>query len=230
MEVKASTQEHLDIEDIKDDVVILKDGGASLVIQTTSVNFDLLSEREQDAMILAFGNLLNSLLFPVQVIIRSKRTDISEYIKSLIELENKEQDSKLKHRINAYREFITELVTKNEVLTKNFYLVVTYNSGVIKPPTGPFDAFTRLFGMKSKRIPVDVTAVLKKAKVELEPKKEFIISELNRIGIKGRVLRTKDLIELFFDIYNKDIAKEQRPRLTKEEYTTPIVEPAIENG
>src|SRR4030065_2326128 len=79
----ASTQEHLDIEDIRDNLIILKHGNAVFVLQTTAVNFDLLSESEQDAMIFAFAALVNSLTFPIQILIRSKRVDITNYLTRL---------------------------------------------------------------------------------------------------------------------------------------------------
>lgn len=228
MEIKASTQEHLDIEDISDDYVILKNGGAAMVLQTTSVNFDLLSETEQDAMIGAFGNLLNSLSFPAQIIIRSKKTDISDYLKKLVDLEQKETDPRIKNRVALYHDFIQELVTKNVVLSKNFYFVISYRGEGIIQKNGPLEPFKRLFGMETKRKPVDVSEVLKRAKTDLEPKRDFILSELGRIGIKGRVLRTKELVELFFDIYNPNVAKEQKPKVPKEDFSVPLVEPAIE--
>src|SRR4030065_2704496 len=81
----ASTQEHLDIEDIRDNLVILKNGNAVFVLQTTAVNFDLLSESEQDAMLFAFAALVNSLTFPIQILIRSKRADVTNYLSRLEE-------------------------------------------------------------------------------------------------------------------------------------------------
>ena len=81
--VRATSQEHLDIEDIRDDLVIMKDGGAVLVITTTAINFGLLSEREQDATIYAYAALLNSLTFPIQILIRSQKKDITGYLRLL---------------------------------------------------------------------------------------------------------------------------------------------------
>ena len=87
---RASTQSHLDIEDIKDNLVILKDGGSTLVLSVTAINFGLLSEREQDATIYAYAALLNSLAYPIQILIRSARKDISGYLKLLEDAERKE--------------------------------------------------------------------------------------------------------------------------------------------
>ena len=122
--IKASTQEHLDIEDIRDDYVVLKTGGVVAVIQTTAVNFDLLSEIEQDAMIGAFAMLLNSLTFPIQVLVRSKRLDISKYIDLVYKVEQQQKDPLLKFQAEAYRKFVQDLIQTNDVLDKKFYVAI----------------------------------------------------------------------------------------------------------
>jgi len=103
---KASTQEHLDIENIIDDLVILKTGWVALVLSLTAVNFDLLSEAEQDATIYAYGALLNSLTFPVEVLIRSKKADITSYFASLSEAEHAQPNPDLKRQIQKYLDFM----------------------------------------------------------------------------------------------------------------------------
>src|SRR5581483_2740349 len=119
----ASTQQHLDIEDIRDNLVILKNGNAVAILQTTAVNFDLLSEREQDSMIIAYAALLNSLTYPIQVLVRSKRMDISNYLRLLEEARNSTPNPALENQIVLYEKFIRDLVSRNEVLDKRFYIV-----------------------------------------------------------------------------------------------------------
>ena len=97
--IRATSQEHLDIEDIRDDLVILKDGSAVLVISTTAINFGLLSEREQDATIYAYAALLNSLTFSIQIIIRSQKKDISGYLRLLDQAEARETKKKVRQQI-----------------------------------------------------------------------------------------------------------------------------------
>jgi len=123
-----STQDHLDIEDIRDEVVILKNGNAAAILQTTSVNFDLLSETEQDAMIFAFAALLNSLSFPIQILIRTKRMDISNYLSHIAAAKAGIHNEDLVSHIEKYEKFIRDLVSKNQVLDKRFYVVVPYIS------------------------------------------------------------------------------------------------------
>jgi len=128
---KSTTQEHLDIFDIKDNLTVLKNGTVCAVIQTTAVNFDLLSDIEQDAIIAAFSMLLNSITFPMQVVIRSRKLDISKYIDKVRKVEAKISDPLLKHQAESYRKFVQEVIKVNEVLDKKFYVVVPSKSYVL---------------------------------------------------------------------------------------------------
>ncbi len=222
-EVFASTQQHLDIYDIDEDLVILKNGGVRLVLSCTAVNFDLLSEVEQDAIIAAYSALLNSLSFPIQVIIRSKKMDISFYLDRLKAVEKEQTNKYLKKRIASYRSYIEQLISKNEVLDKSFYVVIPYQEMLLTSPENPLK---KLFSRRSKVI-INKSAILKKAQIQLEPKKEHLIKQFNRIGIKAKQLTNQELIELFYDIYNPDLSRQQHLR-GAEEYTAPLVRPAVE--
>jgi len=226
--LKASTQDNLDIYDIKNDVLILKTGGAAVVLQTTAVNFDLLSEREQDSMITAYAGLLNSLSFHIQIVIRSKRMDISSYLENLKTVEEGQPNEKLRGQIIGYRKFIEELITQNEVLDKKFYVVIPYGVITTAANPGPFDWVLDLFDMRSKRIRVDSDYVLKKSLVQLLPKRDHLIKEFGKVGIKAQQLKTEELVSLFYDIYNPTSAREQKIKTTAE-YLAPIVEPMIES-
>jgi hypothetical protein len=217
----ASTQEHLDIEDVRDDLVILKNGNAAAVLQTTAVNFDLLSEAEQDAMIFAFAALVNSLTFPIQILVRSKRVDITNYLTRLEEAKRTAYTPGLVAQIEKYETFIRELVSKNQVLDKRFYVVVPY----IGLDLSQIKSFGGVFAPKKPKF--SKWAVLEKAKVNLAPKIEHLIKQLNGIGIKAIRLSTEELVELFYDLYNPEVAREQKAALGTREYTTPVVEPAI---
>ena len=97
-----STQEHLNIEDIVDDMVVLKNGVAAIILETSALNFDLLSEEEQDARIVAFANLLNGFDYPIQISVRTVRTDVSEYIKKLEEYKNRQISKALMRQMEIY--------------------------------------------------------------------------------------------------------------------------------
>ncbi len=216
-----STQEHLDVEDVRDDLIILRNGNAAALLQVSAVNFDLLSESEQDALIFAFAGLINSLTFPIQILVRSKRVDITNYIIELAEEKKKAHNPNLESQIEKYEAFIRELVTKNQILDKRFYVIIPYlsfNISQIKNLGG-------LFGPKKPLL--NKWQTLEKAGVNLEPKVAHLVDQLARLGIKSSRLSTAELVALLYDLYNPELAREQKAALGPGEYTTPIVEPAI---
>jgi hypothetical protein len=215
--IRASTQEHLEIEDIKDDIVILKNGGACLIIGVTSINYDLLSEKEQEAIIYAYASLLNSLTFPIQIVIRSQKKDISSYLNLLKEVEEKEKRPLIKKQIKNYANFVIETVKKNNVLDKKFYIVIP----MFPLEIGATKLLTSGLIAKKRTLPFDKNYILEKAKINLYPKRDHIFRLLGRLGIKGRQLNTQELIKLFFDIYNPE-SPGQKTTETKE-YQEPIV-------
>lgn len=196
--IRASTQEQLPIEDVKDNLVILKDGSCALVLAVSAVNFDLLSEREQDAIIYAYGALLNSLNFSIQIVIRSQKKDISSYLDLLAIQEVKKKDSPLvAGQIASYRTFVAEMVKKNNVLDKKFYVVIPFSALEL----GVGQTLTSLL-KKSTGLPFPKDYILQKAKISLFPKKDHLIRLFNRVGLKAKQLETNELIKLYFEIYN----------------------------
>ncbi|MBI4036537.1 hypothetical protein HY386_01490 [Candidatus Daviesbacteria bacterium] len=178
-----TTQTNLTIVDIREDIVLLKDGGAALVLQTTAVNFGLLSEIEQMSIITAFGQMLNSLSYSIQIIIRSKRLDISSYL-GLLDRALKLQTSPLFSQLMArYRQFVQSLIKEKEVLDKNFYVVI---------PLSRFELGIRITSADR----------LKKSVAMLQPRKDQIAKQLSRVGLKATQLGNKALLQLFYDIYN----------------------------
>jgi len=216
--IRASTQDHLEIEDIKDGVVILKDGGACVIITVTSINYDLLSEREQEAIIYAYAGFLNSLTFPIQIFIRSQQKDISSYLNLLEEAIEKETRPLIKEQIIKYKKFVGETVKKNNVLDKKFYIVIPMSSLEI----GVAKALTSTFKPGKKKLPFDKAYILEKAKINLYPKRDHILRLLGRIGLKGKQLETKELIKLFFEIYNPEAPGQQIAET--ELYQKPLVQ------
>lgn len=225
----ASTQEHLDLLDIQGSLVLLKTGGAAMVLQATSVNFDLLSEREQDAMIAAYATLLNSLTFPIQIVVNSRKLDISAYLAKIDEQAkgSTQANPYLRRKIDSYKEFIVSLVAKGEVLDKRFYIVIPYFEG----PTlaqNPAGLLSFLFGGKPKAPRINKAALLEKARVNLEPKRDHLIKQFERLGIKARQLTTSELIELYYEIYNPEAARVQHIAGGAGNYTSALIEPAVE--
>ncbi len=124
--VKASTQSFIEIEEIKDDVVLMKDFSAATVVEVGAVNFWLLSTEEQSSMIYAYSELLNSLSFPIQILIVSKKIDVSSYLDYLEDKINKQTVDILKNRMIEYREFIKSIIKINTVLEKRFFLLFLF--------------------------------------------------------------------------------------------------------
>ena len=165
-----TTQEHLDILDIKDNLVVLKNGIICAVLQTTAVNFDLLSEIEQDAIIAAFSMLLNSITFPIQVVLRSKKLDITKYIEKIQRVESKITDPLMKHQAEAYRKFVQEVIKTNEVLDKKFFVVVPSGATMNLEQTGAFDWVSKLFGVQNRRVRVNVDKAIQEASIQYHQK------------------------------------------------------------
>lgn len=196
--IRATTQEQLPVEDIKENLVILKDGSCAMVLSVSSVNFDLLSEREQEATIYAYGALLNSLTFPIQLLILSKKKDISSYLDLLEKQETRKADSPLlKNLINSYRKFVAEMVKKNNVLDKKFYVVIPFSALEL----GVTSSLTSLI-KPGRALPFPKEHILQKAIVSLVPKKDHLIKLFARLGLTAKQLESKELIKLFYEIYN----------------------------
>lgn len=201
-EIKASTQKHLDLEDIRDDFVVLKTGDVVAVLETGAVNFDLLSEREQDAMIEAYSSLLNSLSFPVQVVVRSQKLDISSYLSQLKKAEEEQKSESLKKHIRFYYSFVKELITKNDVLDKAFYVVVPHREVKISLGNPLRQILSGFKGEKETPEAVNPEEAIEAARPKLEPRIDHLIKQFARIGIQARRLKTEELIKIFYEIYN----------------------------
>lgn len=198
--VNATTQDHLDIYDVTDDLVITTSGAVALAIQTNAVNFDLLSEHEQDNKIFAFAGLLNSLNFHVQILIKTQRIDISSYVNYLKTQKSHQQNEKLAHQLNVYTEFIQNLIVTNDVLDKQFYFVIPYNPSVVMAGAKvkkPKDDETKISaGQKAK--------IIEQGKIFLYPKRDHVLKQLGRMGLIGHQLTNEELVQVFYDIYNNE--------------------------
>lgn len=179
-----TTQDHIPIKDIVDDIVFLKDGGGALVLQVSAVNFGLLSEREQMAIIQSFAQMLNSLSFSIQIVIYSKRLNISSYLNLLDKAQRAQSNALLSQMITSYKQFIRTLIKENEVLDKKFYVVIPL--------------FKLELGLVSSKEILE-----QKIKTILMPRRDQVIRQLSRAGLLAEQLTTEKLIELFYEIYNE---------------------------
>lgn len=187
--VKASTQSFIEIEEIKDDIVLMKDFSASCVIEVGAVNFWLLSSEEQTSMIYAYAGLLNSLSFPVQILIISKKMDVSMYLDYLDGKINSQSNELLKSRLLSYKGFITNVVKKNVVLEKRFFFII---------PFSPLEL--GISGANPGSLNKEY--VISRAKTSLYPKRDHLLRLLAKIGLQAGVLQSQSLVELYYNLYN----------------------------
>lgn len=199
----ATTQDHLAIKDIQDDLVINKNGSVAMVIQTSAINFDLLAEYEQDNKIYAFAGLLNSLNFRIQILIRTKRIDISNYITYLKAQKQETMTEGLKKQLDIYTHFVENLIVQNNVLDKSFFIVVPYHSGGVIPDNSILNS-KKKSKEEEEASSIKTEQLLEKAKIFLYPKRDHILKQLNGMGLSGNQLTTKDLISEFYTTYNPE--------------------------
>lgn len=195
---KASTQHFTEILDIQEDIVLLSGGDACIIIELQAVNFALLSGEEQDAKVFGYAALLNSLSFPVQILMRSKKIDIVPYINSLSDASAKTTNTKLADSISKYKEFVQQLVTTAVVLDKKFYMVIAYS--FLEEGVG---SITRI----GHNTPSDKNDFFIRAKASLHTKAESLLSQIDRMAIRAKILEKDALINLFHDIFNEEGSK-----------------------
>lgn len=223
--IKATTQEHLDIYTIKDHLIILKDGSTALVLQVSAINFGLLSEDEQDALIFSYASLLNSLSFPIQILMRSIKKDISAYLELLDSKLEETNSQKLKEQIIKYRSFVRSLVKKNKVLEKKFYIIIPYGYLGVGQVTTSLNPFAKA----PQKPPQDLEYLLPKARTELYPRRDHLIRQLARLGLQSRQLTTQELVTMFYRAYNPSAEGVEQYLTLPSDYETPSVQTEQEN-
>ncbi len=194
--IRASTQQFTEIEDVVQNIIMFVDGSCALILSVTAVNFGLLSEKEQEAIIYAYAGILNSLSFPVQILIRSKHKDITAYLKLLEDKEKEQKIPKLAKSIHGYRAFIESTVKEKEVLDKKFYIIIPFSNLELGPSTSV------LFGSKKSGLPYAKSYIVERALIALLPKRDHIQRLLGRLGLRSIQLTNDKITQLFFSLYN----------------------------
>lgn len=193
--IHSSTQKFTEVVDFTDNVVILQDGNACMIIEITANNFALLSQREQDTKIFSYAAFLNSLSFPIQILVRNKRMDISSYLKTLDDVEKTIKIPQLINHIKLYRSFVHEMVTVNVVLNKSFYIIIRYS---------PLETGVSGVAHASQKGISQVEANTQAAKKSLRSKADSILIQLQKFAMSAKILEKEDLISLFYIIYNEE--------------------------
>jgi len=197
--IRSSTQVFTEIEAIGQNIVMFSDGACALVISASAVNFGLLSEREQDLLITSYAGLLNSLSFPIELLIRTQHKDVTAYLRLLEDQERKQKSPRLAKSIHDYRLFVASTVKEKDVLDKNFYIIIPFSSLELGIST------SLLFPNKKKGLPYPKQYIFERALTVLNPKRDHLVRLLNRVGLRAYQLTSEQLVKLFFASYNADV-------------------------
>lgn len=203
-----TTQNSLLISEIRDGMVIMSDGSFRAVIACKSINFDLMSSREREGVEFSYQNFLNALYFPVQVFIRSQRVDIGPYIDRLVQIRRSQDNMLLNVLMDDYINFIDILSQEANIMDKSFFIVVPYFPGgdganLLEQSKG---FFGKLFPKQKNAVTKIDKAAYEKAKDEIKNRIDSVMSGLFQIGVKSVQLNTKELGELYYNVYNPDTA------------------------
>lgn len=205
----SSTQANLRIGEIRDNVLVLKNGGIRAILKTTSINFNLKSEQEQNSIISGYQAFLNALEFPIQIVVRSKKLDIDNYIDQVKTLGEKQENKLLQEQTYEYAEYIKKLVDYADIMEKEFYVIIPYNPGRTDMEAGGISTFfQRLFGQKESYSDIKQRhGEFQNLKKELTQRVNIVKSGLEGCGLKAEELNTEEIIELFYNIYNPVLSR-----------------------
>jgi type IV secretory pathway VirB4 component len=201
------SQRFLDIAEIKEDTVILKDGTLRAVLLVSSINFALKSVDEQNAIVQAYMQFLNGIDFPIQIVIQSRKMNIDNYLRQLAESEKTQANDLLKRQIGDYTEFVKQLVKLGDIMQKRFYVVV---------PVNPATSKQKGFFQRVQEILTPSGAIhlseerFKKDKFDLGLRVNQIVGGLSSMSLNTVQLDTQSLIELFYTVYNPELFEVQR--------------------
>lgn len=199
-----ATQEFVPIKEVRDGIVILKDGGMRSILLCSSLNFSLKSEDERNAILLQFQDFLNSLDFSIEIVIQSRKLDIRPYI-ALLEEQGKNQTNNLmKIQVREYIEFIKNFTENTNIMTKNFFIVVPYNPAILNAGGGGSLTSRLKLGLRStkKEQAAATEANFDETRSQLEERLSVVEQGLVRTGIRVARLGTEEVIELFYKAFN----------------------------
>ena len=209
-----STQNMLQIAEIRDGIVIMGDGSFRSVVMVNSINFDLMSREEQEAVEYSYQNFLNSLYFPIQIFLRSQKVDLAPYIEKLDKVRSEHDNMLLALLMDDYINYMEALSQQTNIMDKKFYIIIPFfpHVDVQKAFTQSknfVSGFAALFNKKEDHVVIN-EADLEKAKTELRNRTQTVMDGLMQSGVQSLPLDTQELIELYYDTYNPDTATHQQ--------------------
>ena len=198
--VRPTTQDFLQIDQIREGIAILKNKSLRGILMVSSLNFALKSDEEQTAIIYQFQNFLNSLDFSCQILVQSRRLNITGYLEKLEKLEKEQEDELLKIQTTGYREFIESLVKAGTIMNKSFFVVVPFALLEAKK-----EETKKLF--KAPKLPSLTEEQFQRCKTQLQQRMEFIILGLRRCGLRAIPLTTPEIVELLWGLHHPNQAE-----------------------
>ncbi len=181
---KVSARRQIQIKEVKDDILILPNNEYRIAIESSSINFELKSEEEQDVLIDGFQNFLNSLSSQLQILIRVREVDINRYLEQIGKSKETEKETIYKDQIDNYSEFISDLVSGSKILSRRFYVIIPYHH-------------------------TDSNKDFKLIKEQIHLSRDIVLRGLEKLGMKAKALDSLELLELFYSFYNPDQVKSQ---------------------
>ena len=209
-----STQNTLQIAEIRDGIVIMNDGSFRSVVMVKSINFDLMSTQEQEAVEYSYQGFLNSLYFPIQIFVRTKKVDLQPYLERLDKIRTEHDNMLLALLMDDYIAYMDDLSQQTNIMDKKFYIVIPFfpHDDIQKALTESKNLLTGLVGLfntKEQHVVIN-EGDLEAAKTELRNRVQSVLSGLLQCNIQGLPLDTQELIELYYDTYNPDTATRQQ--------------------
>ncbi len=205
--ITSTTQKYLDITEIRDNVIVMKDGTLRSILLVSSLNFALKSEDEQNAIISSYVGFLNNLENPLQIVIQSREFKIDPYLEELEKIQRVQTNELLRVQTADYLSFIKELISLGKIMNKRFYIVVSYNplsnkrKNFLTRVTEAFKPAT-LIRLKEERF--------QKRREELEMRVNSAMSGLQGMGLKSVVLDTQGIVEVLYNTYNPTTSSSEK--------------------
>lgn len=196
--VSKATQEFVPIQEVRDGIIILKDGSMRSILIASSINFALKSEDEQNATIFQFQNFLNSLDFQIQIFLQSRRLDIRPYLALLEERQKMQTSDLMRIQIREYANFIKTFTDSVEIMTKSFFVIIPYTPSAID-----FSGKRGMFAPKSTKTSAEQKSdSFEESRIQLEQRVSIVSGGLSRCGIRTVPLGTEEIVEVFYKLFN----------------------------
>ncbi|MBI5147570.1 MAG: hypothetical protein HZA37_00235 [Parcubacteria group bacterium] len=214
-----STQQFVEINSIRDGVVVLKSGGLRRVLMVSGINFDLKSEEEQAMIIGAYQSFLNTLDFTLQFFIHSRKLNTEEYLEFLKERREKEDNELLRTQIDEYSEFIRSFVETNAIMEKAFFVAVPYDfiSAAAVSAALPIPDFLKFWKTKSMEVEKKAASADLESKIrQINQRTDQVVGGLNQIGLRAVPLNTEEAIEFFYNLYNPESVEVKKLKIAEE--------------